>query len=93
MNYKRKTTKLIYQDFNNKYMDVYTLDKNDEYEHLSLITNLNEYLASFECKKCNRIFTRLKKLQRHEVACKGIIQQIEFPSGKFEVQNNIFDDI
>ena len=41
MNYKRKTAKLIYQDFNNKYMDVYTLDKNDEYEHLS-INNLEQ---------------------------------------------------
>ena len=58
--------------------------------HFSYITNLNMYLKSYCCCKCDKLWKTAKALNQHERTCEATIRHV-FPGGAYKVPQTIFD--
>ena len=67
------------------YMNVYQ-------NHLSYITNFNQFLKKFECAKCSKLFKREWNLKRHSKNCFERTNLV-FPGGFHNTNHIIFDKI
>ncbi len=59
-------------------------------DHFSFITDLQVYSKAYRCTKCDKHFTLLYRLKRHQVGCDGNVTHV-FPGGMYRPTPTIFD--
>jgi hypothetical protein len=57
--------------------------------HISLITNVENYANRYVCQMCDRIFRRRSSMIRHSTTC-GVRVKHKFPGGFFKYHKNLF---
>ena len=60
--------------------------------HLSYISNLNGYASKYQCQTCERHFSRINNMHRHQRICKGLTEH-QFPGGFYTAPKTIFDKL
>ena len=65
---------------------------NVDQNHLSYITNFNQFIKKFECAKCSKLFKREWNLKRHSKNCFERTNLV-FPGGFQNTYHTIFDKI
>ena len=60
--------------------------------HLSYISNIRAYASKYQCRTCERHFTRINDMQRHQRICKGLTEH-RFPGGFYTTPKTIFDKL
>ena len=58
--------------------------------HLSYITNLNAYASKYQCRTCERHFSTIGNMYKHQRICKDQTVH-EFPGGYYTAPLTIFD--
>jgi hypothetical protein len=60
--------------------------------HLSDISNFNAYATKYQCQTCERHFSHVNSMQRHQRICKGKTVH-EFLGGFYTAPKTIFDKL
>ena len=60
--------------------------------HLSLITDIQMYSKQFICNRCEKVFSRMQKLNQHELKCDGTVEYA-FPGGVYKNKSSIFEEL
>ena len=69
-----------------------TMQLNMYQHHLSYISNFNAYATKYQCRTCDRHFSRIYNMYRHQKICTGRTVH-QFPGGFYTAPKTIFDKL
>ena len=67
------------------YMKVYQ-------NHLSLTTDIKMYSKQYICSRCDKVFARMKNLNKHQYKCDGTVKYA-FPGGIYKNKLSVFEEL
>ena len=59
-------------------------------EHFSLITNMDQYVKSFRCTTCGKLWKTYRKLNKHQATCEAATKK-DYPGGVYRPEPTVFD--
>ena len=77
----------IVQQSHRRYTDTMYLNLYEN--HFSLITNLDKYCKSFECRQYNKLWKGAWKMNRHECTCDQVTKK-KFVGGSYQPEATVF---
>ena len=82
-----KTLYLSQSSFPSKiYLNVYQ-------NHFSLITDHKMYSKQYICKRCEKVFTEMRNLNKHQSKCDFAVKYVFFPGGVYKNKLSMFEEL
>ena len=60
--------------------------------HLSLITDIKMYSKQYICNRCEKLFSQMQKLNKHQTKCDGTVEYA-YPGGVYKNKLSVFEEL